>query len=291
LTEPTRYEPLPGVHVFVGGPLKVNMTALVDGDEALVVDSTASIHRAARAYRYLTGELGLRVVAVVNTHWHSDHCGGNAGLTGDGAPVIAHRRHFETISLERNMVSRRPARIAFERLVRPRVVMDRRLELRLGRRTVHLLHAPGHSPDLVMVWDPSRGTLIASDNLLAGDDPEEPAVPYFYWGDPWRLEGALELVRSLSPGLIVPGHGAPVPAEHAERAVGHALDYLRRLLARLDELPRDVPLEVEDEPPPAWLEAVSLSDCLPIRNPPDWVGRMHELNLLRLYLGVRYANP
>ena len=291
MTELTRYSPHPDVTVFAGSPLKVNVSVLIGGDEAVVVDSTATVGQARRVYSHVVDELGLRVVSVVNTHWHSDHCGGNAGLTAAGAPVIAHRRHFETISLERNMVSRRPARIAFEHLVRPRIMMDRRLDLRLGKRTVHLLHAPGHSPDLVMVWDPIRGVLIASDNLLAGDQPDDPTIPYFYWGDPWRLIGALEHARSLSPELIIPGHGVPLPGNYAQRALTCALDYVRWVLKKTAGLPRDVSPDVEDEPPRSWLEAVPLSDYLTVSTPPDWVTRMHELNLLRVYLGVEYANP
>ncbi len=283
-------EPHTGLLVFTGSPLKVNVAALIDGGEAVVVDSTATVAQAGQIRRRLL-DAGLRPVALVNTHWHSDHCGGNAGLLDDGMPLVAHRRHFETISLERNMVSRGPARIAFERLVRPRILVDRRLDLRLGAGTVELLHAPGHSPDLVMVWDPARRTLVAGDNLLAGDRPEDPAIPYFYWGDPWRLVGALERARSLSPEIIIPGHGVPLAGEHAGRALDYALAYLRWVLDRTAGLPRDVPLEVEDEPPPAWLEAAPLSDYHADAGAPDWVARMHELNLLRVFLGVRYSNP
>jgi cyclase len=288
--ELTVTSPHPGLLVFAGSPLKVNAAALVAGGEAVVVDSTATVAQGGQIRRHLE-EAGLRPVAVVNTHWHSDHCGGNAGLLDDGAPLIAHRRHFETISLERNMVSRGPAHIVFERLVRPRILVDRRLDLRLGAGTVRLLHAPGHSPDLVMVWDPARRVLVAGDNLLAGDRPGDPAIPYFYWGDPWRLVGALELARSLAPEHVVPGHGAPLTGEHVGRALEYALGYLRWILERTAELPRDVPLEVEDEPPHAWLEAVPLSDYHTAAGTPDWVARMHELNLLRIYLGVRYTNP
>jgi len=116
-----------------------------------------------------------------------------------------------------------------------------------------------------MVWDPTRGVLIASDNLLAGDQPDDPTIPYFYWGDPWRLIGALEHARSLSPKLVVPGHGAPIPPKYVEHALHNAIGYLHWLLERVEGLSRDISL--------------------------DWVLRMHELNLYRVYSGVEYANP
>jgi cyclase len=290
VAELTVITPCPGLLVFTGSPLKVNVAALVDGGEAVVVDSTATVAQAGQIRRRLL-DGGLRPVALVNTHWHSDHCGGNAGLLEDGTALIAHRRHFETISLERNMVSRGPADIAFERLVRPRILVDRRLDLRLGAGTVELLHAPGHSPDLVMVWDPAHRTLVTGDNLLAGDRPEDPAIPYFYWGDPWRLVGALELARSLSPALVVPGHGVPLAGGYAGKAIEYSLGYLRWILDRTAGLPRDIPLEAEDEPPRVWLKAAPLSDYHADAGAPEWVARMHELNLLRIFLGVRYSNP
>ena len=36
------------------------------------------------------GKLGAGPVALINTHWHFDHSGGNAALAEAGARIVAH---------------------------------------------------------------------------------------------------------------------------------------------------------------------------------------------------------
>jgi len=106
MAELTRYFPHPELTVFTGSPLKVNVAVLSAEDEAVVVDSTASAvqagrirqgrssvcqgHsslRSVRSVRRLLEREERRIIALVNSRWHSDHCGGNRGLVQSGAPV------------------------------------------------------------------------------------------------------------------------------------------------------------------------------------------------------------
>jgi len=278
------YQPLDsGLHLFIGSPMRVNATVLIDDGEAVVVDSTATVTQGQQIRRFVEEEAGARIVALVNTHWHSDHCGGNRGvLEGSAAPLIAHRLCTETLSREYGMIARRPAKIDFSAQLRPRLFVDRELTLRVGKRQLRLIHAPGHSPDSLILFDQSERLAIVGDNLLAGSSPEKPALPYFFWGDPWQLVGVLERLRELDCRTIVPGHGAVLTGVQVEQALNGHLSYLRRLFDLTAELPQ-IPLPATaDEPSPEWLAAVPLDELLPDSNPPEWVRRMHELNLLAL---------
>lgn len=102
---------------------------------------------------------------VVITHHHEDHMGGAALLQERrglrplvhpaGQPALA--QGFE-IELYRRVVWGRPRPVACEPLA---------AEVRTRRLRFEVLHTPGHSPDHVCLFEPSRGWLFAGDLFLA----------------------------------------------------------------------------------------------------------------------------
>ena len=119
-----------------------------------------------------------------------------------------------------------PAGPLFEPPV-PDVTVDRSLDLPVGRRTLRLVHTPGHARDHLSVEGPGGAWLWAGDLL---SDLEIPFVSD-------RLAAYEETLASLAAmdiSLLVPGHGALTadPAEIAAR--------LREDRAYLAELRRRV---------------------------------------------------
>ena len=69
-----------GVHVFERGWLSSNSIFFDAGDTASLVDSGYSTH-SAQTIDLIESKLGSRSLDfLINTHLHSDHCGGNAAL-------------------------------------------------------------------------------------------------------------------------------------------------------------------------------------------------------------------
>ena len=69
-----------GMHVFERGWLSANNILFADGDQTVLVDSGYCTH-SAQTLSLVEGILGNRPLdMLVNTHLHSDHCGGNAAL-------------------------------------------------------------------------------------------------------------------------------------------------------------------------------------------------------------------
>jgi glyoxylase-like metal-dependent hydrolase (beta-lactamase superfamily II) len=101
---------------------------------------------------------------VVNTHHHEDHSGADALLSSElGLPVQAPARsvpilaEFDHIPLYRRVVWGRPTPFTPEPL--PDVV-------EAGPYRLECIAFPGHSEDLVCLWEPNEGWLFAGDLFI-----------------------------------------------------------------------------------------------------------------------------
>jgi glyoxylase-like metal-dependent hydrolase (beta-lactamase superfamily II) len=144
---------------------------------------------------------------IFNTHWHSDHVGGNAGLVElFGAPIAASAAEGERVnagdpeSFGSDWLDQPVARYHVDRLVAA--------DERLGTGTVALrvIPAPGHSLGQIALFEERDRVLIAGDAILASDVP---------WVNPF-LDGpdaldiaiaTVERIGSLDPRVVVTGHG------------------------------------------------------------------------------------
>jgi glyoxylase-like metal-dependent hydrolase (beta-lactamase superfamily II) len=228
-----------GVHLLRYPVLDVNVTLVVGGGKALVVDTLSTAAQAtelAEAIRKIT-PLPL---TIVNTHHHFDHCFGNAVLAGAGTDVWGHtaaadhlRERGEHWQREwyRQWLPTDPdlAQGLAEVTIRPpnRTVRTE-ATLDLGGRTVRLEHlGRGHTDGDLLVWVPDV------DLVVAGDLVEESGPPDF--GDGYPLEWPETLAaldHRLTPAtIVVPGHGAPVDRAFVRAQHG--------LLTELDWLIRD----------------------------------------------------
>jgi glyoxylase-like metal-dependent hydrolase (beta-lactamase superfamily II) len=97
-----------------------------------------------------------------------------------------------------------------------------------GGRSWEILHTPGHSPGHICIWSAGDRLLFSGDHLLK---PMSPPVTFErgFERDPMGsyLE-SLRLVEQITPGLVLPGHGATFP-DGAARAAEIARGKQRRL--------------------------------------------------------------
>jgi glyoxylase-like metal-dependent hydrolase (beta-lactamase superfamily II) len=176
---------------------------------ATVVDTGFCTH-AAQTLALVDHALGgVPLGRIVNTHLHSDHCGGNEALQRRGgvetwvpsASVEAVRRWDEERLSYR--LTDQPC---------PRFTVDRALVpgdcIALGPAQWEIHAAPGHDMEAILLFEPQTRTLLAGDALwedrlaiifpeLFGDDGFGPA------------RATLDAIERLAPRLVVPGHGRP----------------------------------------------------------------------------------
>ena len=223
----------PGIEVFERGWLSANNIFHFGDEDVSLVDTGYCAHQS-MTLNLVQGALrkhGLATVdKVVNTHLHSDHCGGNALLAKSfdceilipAAEALAVQDWNEDLLSYQNLGQECP-RFEHQGLLIPGQ------EILLGRYLWKILAAPGHDPHSVMLYQAEHRILISADALW--EDGFGVVFPEL-WGESGFEEVAqtLDLIEDLSIGLVIPGHGKPFT---------NAADSIATARSRLDYLASD----------------------------------------------------
>lgn len=160
---------------------------------------------------------------VLLTHYHEDHAGNIEFLASTRYPLAAPAQTFQMV--------REESSIGFYR----RFVwgVPRRLTSAVTPFTppteLQLIHAPGHSVDHHVVWEPDTRTLFAGDLFLGvkvrvarpGEDPR-------------TLARSLRTIAALNPLVMFDSHRGQVPEPVASLTA--KADWLDETIARIDAL-------------------------------------------------------
>lgn len=212
------------------GWLSSNNVLLLGPDQSALVDSGYGTH-AEQTTALIRARLGERPLDVlVNTHLHSDHCGGNAALQtaypalqtfippGQSAAV----QSWDTEGLSYAPTGQYCPRFGFDELLVPGK------SIVLGQRTWDVHAAPGHDPHSIVLFQPSLGLLISADALWAQGFgvvfPEIEGIDAFD-----SVGATLDLIESLRPRTVIPGHGAVF--DDIQDALSHARRRLEQFMA------------------------------------------------------------
>ncbi|HET6393400.1 MAG TPA: MBL fold metallo-hydrolase [Blastococcus sp.] len=220
---------LPGWVTWQQRPFPDANLLLLPGRQAALVDSGFIGHATETAawVRARTADLAL----VVNTHWHSDHVGGNALLQAGGAGVAASTPDADAVA------RRDPGCCVAEYLDQPVApyTVDEPLDdgqvVRLGDAEWQVVRTPGHTPGHLSLWQPEERLLVVGDALsdydvgwvnVALDGPAAAATAV----------ASLQRLTDLSPRVVLPAHG-PIPADPGA-AFATALRRAQRLVGDPD---------------------------------------------------------
>jgi glyoxylase-like metal-dependent hydrolase (beta-lactamase superfamily II) len=211
----------PDIHVLERGWLSSNNILLLGREQAALVDSGYGAH-AAQTVALVNATLAGRPLDVLlNTHLHSDHCGGNAALqqhypglrTLIPPGLAASVAHWDPHALTFAPTGQTCPQFRFDAVLTPGSV------LALGDREWQVHAAPGHDTHSVILFEPQSRVLLSADALW--ERGFGVVFPELEGQDAFDAVGAtLDLIESLAPAVVVPGHG-PVFSDVA-RALANA---------------------------------------------------------------------
>lgn len=196
----------PGVHVLArpsGGWCLNNSGVVVDGGDALVVDTAATERRARELRAAVEQVAGGPARVVVDTHFHGDHSFGNYVFRPEAVVVAHERARAEAAHGGLHMSTLWPdVEWGALRVSLPAVTYRDRLTLHVGALRVELSHpGPAHTGGDTAVWLPDRSVLFAGDLVMSG------VTPFCLMGSVRGSLRALERLRALGARTVVPGHG------------------------------------------------------------------------------------
>jgi glyoxylase-like metal-dependent hydrolase (beta-lactamase superfamily II) len=218
---------------FVRGRQPDGNSVILEGKHGLIVIDTGRHAPHTQKVLDKAAELKKPVDAVINTHWHLDHIGGNARVRQayPGVRVYAsgafagartgfladyHAQLQEMLKTTTDPEQRETFETDLQLIdsadkLAPDVVVDRSQTLKLaGRRIdVHLVKHAATAGDLWM-FDRATGTLIAGDLVTL-------PVPFLDTACPSGWSSALADLDRVDFKTLIPGHGPAMT--HAEFTV------------------------------------------------------------------------
>ena len=197
------------MHVFERGWLSSNCILFDDGHTSWLVDSGYSTH-SAQTLELIALKLGARPLDfLINSHLHSDHCGGNAALQAKYPELVtmippgqsALVEVWDDVGLFYTPTGQICPQFKFDQTLQAGSIIQ------LGLQNWEIHAAGGHDPHAVILFEPTSSVLISADALwqigFGVVFPELEGVEAFN-----EVAATLDLIERLNPSVVVPGHGA-----------------------------------------------------------------------------------
>ncbi len=250
---------------------QVTAGVILTEEGAVIVDTLPFPSETAEIVDFIEEHTMRNVRFVINTHSHADHIFGNYQFPQ--ADIIAHRlcRKAMILHAEKGLIAAREQNPELNEVVirLPNIVFDSEATLRLGSKTIQLMHMPGHTSDSIVA-------LVKEERILFSGDAMMP-VPYVVWGDEEQMIQSLKAIRKMSLEHIVQGHGEVLLRGEINETIDSSIQYL----ATIKEC---VLKAIEEGTPLQKLLSLDIEACGKSRIPLNGlVQQLHQGNLRWLY--------
>lgn len=224
-----------GENIYVAIGYGLANSIMVEGKDSIVIIDCMESMEAAREVKKAFDSITVKPLkAIVYTHFHTDHTSGAKAFAGSGQPeVIAHKLLPEmlnkTASVVRHITEKRAYRMfgvfldSNEHIncgigpqlrikagttlgsMRPTVLFSDSLKRTLAGIPFVFYHAPGETPDQLLVWLPQQRVALCGDNLYK-TFPNLYTIRGTAYRDVNEWKNSLDIIRYLHPDVLIPSH-------------------------------------------------------------------------------------
>ena len=209
-----------GIYLLGGAELDSNIYCI---DEELLIDCGSGIFT--EDILAQMEEYGLnpkKIKMIVLTHAHFDHCGAiKEWKKITGAKVFVHEKDLKALETGDGVLAKE-FDIDYEG-VKASGLLKEGEKIKTKNYSFKVIHAPGHTPGGVVLWDENKKVLVSGDVLFL-DGFGRTDYP---GGDQKKLVESLKKIKKLGEiEILLPGHGVPASKRnpYARDAIQKALD-------------------------------------------------------------------
>lgn len=188
---------------------------------------------------------------VINTHWHSDHTGGNEAFGSAGAVIVAHDNVRRQLSVDTFMKVFNSKMDAAPEVARPVITFSDELTFHQNGETLRVFHvANAHTDGDALIYFEKSNILHTGDCFFNG------LFPLIDTQTGGSINGMIAAVDRVLPMLndatkIIPGHG-PLATKADWKAYRDMLAGIRDGVAALIKAGKSSEETVAAKPAAAW---------------------------------------
>lgn len=189
--------------------LSSNSLLIYDKNSSFLFDSGYVTH-SAQLLQLVRHQLGSQPLdVVINTHLHSDHCGGNALLQAFFPELkcwIPHSQFDSVLNWDDSSLTYSLTGQSCDRFC-PSEGMQHGDCIQLCGLDWLVFSSPGHDNDSLIYFQPDHKVLISADALW--ESGFSVVFPEFIGGIGFQnVAATYDLIEKLNPAIVIPGHGS-----------------------------------------------------------------------------------
>jgi glyoxylase-like metal-dependent hydrolase (beta-lactamase superfamily II) len=219
-----------------------NLGLLTGPDGAFMIDDQYATNAQANLEK-IHAMVGNAPKFLVNTHWHSDHAGGNAVFQAAGTTVFAHENVRKRLSNEIMGVGRTRQEQPQPKIAWPVITFKEGVDFHLNGQTIHAIKVPAAHTDGDVVLH-----FVEADVIHTGDTYMKGRFPFIDTGSGGTLDGMIEAQQRVlkiadADTRIIPGHGdlaTKADLEETNRTIIAAKAAVQKHVAAKDTLEKTI---------------------------------------------------